>query len=110
MGAKGTKGSAAGQVAAETLVDDLQALGEITAKKMFGGFGVFLDGTMFAIVDSTGGCYLRSDPTSASRFEERGATRHARMPYWQIPESVRADEETLLSWAQESLAAARAAR
>jgi DNA transformation protein len=110
MGTKGAKDSTVGRAAAEALVDDLQSLGAVTSKRMFGGHGIFHDGTMFAIVDSTGGCFLRSDAATTRCFEERGSAKHDRMPYWQIPDAVRDHEATLLSWAQQSVEIAHAAK
>ncbi|MDH4308693.1 MAG: TfoX/Sxy family protein [Acidimicrobiia bacterium] len=85
MGEQGAKLTEAGRLVAEALVDDLAPLGPVAAKKMFGGHGVFCDGTMFAIVDSAGTVFLRDDPDSAGDSEAAGAERHSKMPYWTIP-------------------------
>jgi DNA transformation protein len=73
---------------AERLLDELTPLGDVTTKKMFGGYGVFEDAVMFALVDSSGGAFLRADETTAARFEEAGSEAHGRMPYWRIPHAV----------------------
>lgn len=110
MGDKGARSSTAGVEAAEALIDDLQPLGEVTSKRMFGGHGVFSDGVMFGIVDSTGACYLRADDATAERYAAEGAERHGKMPYWTIPTAVRSDGEQLLAWADESLEVAKRAK
>ena len=110
MGEKGARQTAAGAKAAEGLVDDLQALGDVTAKKMFGGHGIFLDGTMFALVDSAGGTFLRGDDTTAGDFEAAGGARHGRMPYWRIPSAVAGDPDSLVVWARRALDIANGAK
>jgi DNA transformation protein len=106
MGETGAKLSGAAAATAERLVRDLAALGEVTSKKMFGGFGIFEDGIMFVLVDSAGGAFLRLDASNEERYSER----HGRMPYGQVPGEVQADETQMLTWATESLEVARAAR
>ncbi len=110
MGEKGARQTAAGAAMAERLRDDLAALGNVTTKKMFGGHGVFEDGIMFALVDSQGTPYLRADDATSSTFEQAGAQRHGKMPYWTIPSPVLDDERTLVEWADRALGTARTAK
>lgn len=110
MGDKGATKSTAGQQAAAALQDDLQPLGHITSKGMFGGHGLFMDGVMFAIVDSTGQCFLRGDDDSAGELESLGSARHGRMPYWTIPAQVRENRDHLLDWSRAAHARAVAAK
>ena len=109
MGEKGTRQSAAGSQACAQLLADLAPLGEVSTRKMFGGFGVFADGVMFAIVDTFGDCFLRADRTTEDEFSAAGSGRHGRMPYWQIPAPVRRDRAALLAWARNALDVARRA-
>ena len=44
----------------EMFTGRVKPLGDITYKKMFGGFGVFESGTMFALVPNDGGVFLKS--------------------------------------------------
>ena len=110
MGEEGARLSAAGADMAAHLVDELAPLGEVTTKKMFGGYGVFTDGVMFALVDSAGGAFLRADESTSPRFEQAGSEAHGRMPYWKIPEVVLADPSSLLRWATEARDVAKAAK
>jgi DNA transformation protein len=110
MGEKGARQSAAGAEAAEALVDDLQPLGAVVTKRMFGGFGVFLDGTMFALVDPSGGVFLRGDDTTAGEFASAGSAKHGRMPYWEMPDTVRSNADQLEVWAQRALTIAEGAK
>ncbi|MFD2265602.1 TfoX/Sxy family protein [Lacibacterium aquatile] len=47
------------------------ALGPVRARPMFGGYGVYLDGLMVALV-SGGELYLKSGPGNRSEFEALG--------------------------------------
>jgi TfoX/Sxy family transcriptional regulator of competence genes len=75
---------------------------------MFGGYGIFIDDTMFALVDGQGQRYLRSDASLASELERNGGTRHGRMPYWSVPDDSSLD--TLLNLAKKAIEAARSAK
>ena len=96
--------------AAQELIDDLAPLGDLRSKAMFGGRGVFCEGTMFALVDRAGATYLRIDDDTVTDFDRLGSVSHGRMPYWTIPPSIRADDAVLEQWARRSLDIARRAR
>ncbi|MBT3338156.1 MAG: TfoX/Sxy family protein [Anaerolineae bacterium] len=85
-------------------------LREITTKKMFGGYGVFEEGTMFALITAAGGVHLKVDDSNRPRFEEAGAGKHGRMPYYQIPKQIFDDDTQLLAWTQEAIAVSKAAK
>jgi DNA transformation protein len=94
----------------EQFAGRIMPLGEITYKKMFGGYGVFESGTMFALVTKEGGVYLKSGDTNLTRFEQAGATKHGRMPYYQIPDQVLEDDSQLMEWTQEAIEVSKDAK
>jgi len=49
MGSKGSKLSAQASQSAGEFVERLLPLGDVSSKKMFGGYGIFEAGTMFAL-------------------------------------------------------------
>ena len=110
MGEKGAKLTGIAGERAAGLLDDLAPLGEVTSKKMFGGYGVFHDGVMFALVASTGGAYLRASDETSIDFTEVGSSKHSRMPYYAIPEAVSSDTDQLIAWAQRAVDVAHAAK
>jgi DNA transformation protein and related proteins len=110
VGEKGARLTPAAAEAAKRLVDDLQPLGDVASRSMFGGFGIFVGGTMFALVDSRGEAFLRVDDESRPRFDAAGSERHAGMPYFSIPSAVRRSPEELQSWAGSALEIARQAK
>ncbi|CAG9179321.1 TfoX/Sxy family protein [Cupriavidus respiraculi] len=46
-------------------------VGPITARRMFGGHGLYYDGLMFGLV-SGGRCYLKTDARTRAAYEEAG--------------------------------------
>ena len=103
---------------AQHLCDVFRRLGPIEVKRMFGGYGVYRDGVMFALV-AYDLLYLRSDAESAPRFEslglppfqfERKGRPTAITSYRQAPESVFEDQDAALEWGRLALAAALRAR
>ena len=106
MGEKGARQSDQAAETARGLVEDLAPLGEVTSKKMFGGFGIFEGGLMFGLVDSEGSAFLRLGPSNEGRYQDR----HGKMPYGRVPHQILTDDEQLLAWAEEALQAARAAK
>lgn len=85
--------------AAAEATERLGELGDVTSKKMFGGYGVFIDAKMFALIDSSGALYFKCDETNEDRYQEVGAEKHGRMPYREVPQDVWDDDDELLVWA-----------
>jgi DNA transformation protein len=92
-------------------------LGDVVARHMFGGHGLYLDGAMFAIV-SGGTLYLKTDATTRPRFEAAGAApftymrrgRRVRLSFWTLPPGGLDDGDAFLPWAELAVAAARKAK
>ncbi|WP_420320970.1 TfoX/Sxy family protein [Flagellimonas sp.] len=103
MGIKGVKLTNESVIAAELLVENLKPIGSITMKKMFGGHGVFHDGKMFGMVDSKGAAFLKTNDSLSKTFENAGARKHGKMPYYSIPEAVLKDHKMLMEWAEKSI-------
>ena len=97
-------------IAVGQFVGKVMPLGEITFIKMFGGYGVFKNETMFALVTKKGGVYLKSGESNLARFERARATKHDRMPYYQIPAEVLEDDSQLVEWTQEAIEVSKAAK
>lgn len=102
----------------EFLLEQLESLGPVEAKRMFGGFGVYCDALMFGIV-ANDQFYLKVDDTNRPDFEAadlepftftRG-TRTFAMSYYEAPPDALDDREELCRWARDAFAAAtRAAK
>ena len=120
MGEKGAQQSADGAAMAERLLDELAPLGDVTSKKMFGGYGFFKEGLMFALV-ADDRLYLKTDEENRPDFEALGAgpfipdfknskRKPVAMPYHLVPDELLEDGDELGQWALKSIAAARRAK
>ena len=90
------------------------AFGRVEVRRLFGGAGIFADGTMFALV-SKGVIYLKTDGHNAPAFEREAlepftyatkAGRRGVMSYRRMPDRLYDDPEELAIWARDALAAA----
>jgi DNA transformation protein and related proteins len=103
---------------AEHVVDVFRLFGPVVARRMFGGYGIFHDGLMFAlIVDDT--LYLKADAGNVADFEREGLAQfqYARqgktvgLSYYEAPGAVMEDPHEAARWARRSFdAALRVAR
>ncbi len=102
---------------ADAVVGRLLPFGPVAARRMFGGFGVTLDGVMFGLI-GWNTLYFKVDDGNLGDFERagmepftyQGKTRPVRMSYWRVPDDVFDDPERLAEWATRALAAARRAK
>ena len=106
MGTKGDKHTRDAAAAVEQYVSILTDAGEVTSKKMFGGYGLFEKGVMFGLVNSAGELHFRVDESTQGRYEAAGAAKHGKMPYFQVPVSVLESESDCLEWAREAISVA----
>ena len=60
-------------------------LGNVSARKMFGGICLYLDGDVFAMVSSEGQIYLKAKNDLVSELATKGAVQFHNMPYWSVP-------------------------
>ena len=108
MGTKGDKLTNDASAAAEEFIHRIDSLGDFTSKKMFGGYGIFESAKMFALVNSSGGVFLKVDDSNRGRFEDAGSGPHGKMPYYQIPQTVMEDEKLLFEWTVKSIELSKA--
>ncbi|NNE39802.1 MAG: TfoX/Sxy family protein [Marinicaulis sp.] len=102
------------------LKDLFSPFGEITIRKMFGGAGVYCDGTIFAICDSTDtDLWLKVDDVTRAEFEDAGLEpftytfdngRTGKMSYYTAPQDIFDDADALEHWTQLALSAAARAK
>ncbi len=104
MGEKGAKLTGEAEQAVAALLANLTEIEGISSKKMFGGYGVFCQKKMFAMVNGDGECYLKLNEDNRGDFEKHGAPKHERMPYGLIPENVLGNKELLIEWANKTIA------
>jgi DNA transformation protein len=91
----------------------LQPLGRCSARRMFGGYGLYGDGLMFALVFD-GRLFLKVDEqckadfvaADCAPFVYSGQKQPIEMSYWTVPESALESAEDMAPWARRALAAA----
>jgi len=97
----------------EFVLEGLQPLCGVSARRMFGGWGIYKDGVMFALIaDDT--LYLKVDDGNRAAYEDAGLPyftytdkgKLIRMPYCEAPSEGLDDPEVLCAWAREAYAAA----
>lgn len=99
------------------LQDSLRGWADVSARRMFGGHGLFRAGLMFAIVVDDQ-LYLKADDQTAATFTEQGLERFSYMKkdrvcyinYYMAPESCLDDAEALQCWASSAYGAALRAK
>jgi DNA transformation protein len=105
-------------VTADDIVDLFSAFGPVSVRRMFGGAGIYADGTMFALVsDRT--IYLKVGDSNRAAFEcenlppftyATASGKRGVMSYRGMPARLYDDPEELAVWARAALAAAQQPR
>lgn len=96
------------------VIDQLsRAVTRVRARPMFGGVGIYSGEIFFALI-SQDTLYFKVDASTRAEFEARGMEPFrpfgddgGTMQYYQVPEDVLEDPETLRPWAEKALAVAR---
>jgi DNA transformation protein len=107
----------------EFVLDQLSALEGVDAKRMFGGYGLYLDGEFFGMVWK-GRAWFRTDDRTRVEYRALGSDpipigddkgRGSKLPryegnvYWSVPVDVLEDAPLLADWARAAAAAPRPA-
>ncbi len=88
------------------VVGDLLAeIPGITSRAMFGGWGIYRNGKVFAII-ADGRLYFKVGDHNRADFEAlgsqpfryQGKTKEITMSYWELPEEIAEDRERLREW------------
>lgn len=98
----------------DKMVTVLNQVAPVTARSMFGGYGLYAEGIMFALIADTT-LYFKVDSENQRDYEGAGMApftyvgkgKPMQMSYWQLPDAILADPEQLMTWVEKSLAAAR---
>jgi DNA transformation protein len=110
MGEKGTKLTQKANEMCRNYVESLASTGDISSRKMFGGYGIFESGVMFALVNSEGELYMKANKSNMTRFEKAGSKKHGKMLYYSVPGKVVNDRTLLCEWAKDSIEIAHSSK
>ena len=96
----------------ELVLDQLVDLGDVTARSMFGGVGLYCRGAFFGIM-SADVLYLKVDATTRVEYERAGMPpfkpypqRPSSMQYYAVPLEVVESALELTRWARKAVAIA----
>jgi DNA transformation protein len=97
------------------VLDQLKCWGEVSARRMFGGAGLYRDGVMFGLI-ADDVAYLKVDDSNREDFIKAGSSAFNPFPekskiyvmsYYEIPADVLEDSQLLSQWAERALTIAR---
>ena len=101
---------------ADFCVEQLEGCGAITAKRMFGGVGIYSGDVFFALIDNDI-LYLKVDDSTRPEFQRAGGEPFRpfgddrdKMQYYSVPVSVLEDADALCAWGRKAIAVAIAAK
>jgi len=100
------------------LKDVFTEFGEVSAKRMFGGHGLYFEDAMFGLI-ADDMLYLKVDDQNIERFTQedlpafeydKGQGKVVKMSFYLAPESIYDDPSDAADWARQSWEAARRAK
>jgi DNA transformation protein len=99
------------------VLGQMAGLGAVTARAMFGGYGLYCNGLFIAII-ANDTLYFKADAQSQPRFESRRLSRFQyqargktlQLMYYEAPPEVHDEPRAMIEWGQLALAAAVRAR
>lgn len=85
----------------------------VSSRKMFGGYGLYREGLMFALIAGDE-LFFKTDTSNVAQFERAGShpfvyqsqTRTVQMSYWSAPEASLESPAEMGDWCQSSYGAA----
>ncbi len=97
----------------EFVIEQLAPLGKITHRYMFGGWCLYCDGFVFALI-ADGALFLKGDAVNIPQFEARGLKpfkpfpdKNDVMKYFQAPPEIFEDDDALRLWCGGAVEAGR---
>lgn len=100
------------------VLDQLRHVTGVSARAMFGGFGIYKNATMFGLI-AEDELFLKVDDGNRADFEARKCKpfvyhsqgrKPVTMSYWRVPDDVLEDPDALKEWAMKAIDAALKAK
>jgi len=91
------------------VLDQLQRLGEIDYRRMFGSYGLYHDEVFFGIL-AQGRLYFKTNAVTRVSYGQRGMlpfrpnARQNLKSYYEVPVDILEDHEQLVLWARQAVA------
>lgn len=98
------------------VLEQLSVLRYVTSRRMFGGIGIYCDGTFFGLIDNDT-LFFKVDDTNRPDYVARNMAAFRpfadkpdlSMSYFEVPADALEDRDELAQWARKSIAVATAA-
>jgi len=91
------------------VIDQLERIGLVRSRRMFGGAGLYFDGLFFALI-ADDVLYFKVDDSNRRDYEATGMGPFRPFPdkpnvmqYYEVPIEVLENRDTLRDWAQKAL-------
>jgi DNA transformation protein and related proteins len=90
------------------VLDQLQELDDVEARRMFGGYGLYQDETFFGIIHK-GRLYFKIDESTVDEYHKRKMkpfrpdAKQTLKSYYQVPVEVIEHNERLCEWAVKAI-------
>ena len=90
------------------VLDQLQELDDVEARRMFGGYGLYQDETFFGIIHN-GRLYFKIDDATVGEYRRRKMKPFRPNPkqtlktYYQVPVDIIEDADQLRQWAEKAV-------
>lgn len=99
------------------MADVLGHFPEMTVRAMFGGYGIYQAGLMFALI-AEDQLYFKVDDSNRAQYQEQGSQpftyengkKQVKMNYWLVPEDLFDQPQILANWVAQSVQIARSAK
>lgn len=99
------------------VIEKMSFIVGLRVQAMFGGYGVYQDDCIFAIIVDDG-LYLKSDSTTRREFEAKGLSpftyvargKSVTMQYFEAPPEVFEEPEAMRAWVKKALSVAVSAK
>ena len=89
-------------------MDQLAELREVTARAMFGGYGLYQRANFFGIIHK-GRLYFKVTPATVHRYKEHGMkpfrpnAKQTLKSFYEVPVDVLEDADALTNWAAQAV-------
>ena len=93
---------------ADFVRDQLQGLGDVDCRAMFGGYGLYSCGAFFGII-SRGQLYFKTTTATRAAYQARGmkpfrpSARQTLKSYYAVPAEILEDTDQLVAWARQAV-------
>ena len=84
------------------VLEQLDDVGEVNVRRMFGGYGLYLDGAFFAIISRENVLYFKVDESTRADYEALDMQQFTPLHYYEVPVDMLEDRAQLAIWARKA--------